>query len=445
MRMDDLDRKILALAVPALGALIAEPIFLLTDTAMIGHLGAEALASLGLSSTVLTTVIGLLIFLAYATTPIVARRVGAGQLAQAISAGVDGVWLALFLGVVLGLTGGVLTRPVVELFPATSVVQAGAIDYLSISWWGLPAMLVVIAATGLFRGLQDTTTPLVIAVWGFMANAALNALLIYGLGLGLIGSAWGTVLAQWGMALVFVVLISRKVRTEKAGAKPGLLGIQQAARSGGWLFLRTLSLRVALVATVLVATTLGTTELAAWHIVFTIFSLLALALDALAIAGQALIGHDLGRGNVPEVRRVTNRLVSWGFLSGGVLAIAMGSLTPLVPLVMTSDSAVRAAVWPVLIILALSLPLSGFVFVLDGILIGAGDGKYLALTGLLNVAAFAPFLLLASMVVLDVEGTNLGGLLMLQVAFGVGYIGARALTLGLRARGNKWMVPGESR
>lgn len=445
MRMDDLDRKILALAIPALGALIAEPIFLLTDTAMIGHLGATALASLGLASTVLTTVIGLLIFLAYATTPIVARRVGAGQFASAISAGVDGVWLALFLGVILGVTGSWLATPVVELFPATGAVQAGAIDYLSISWWGLPAMLVVIAATGLFRGLQDTKTPLVIAVWGFMANALLNALLIYGLGLGLIGSAWGTVLAQWGMALVFVVLISRKVRSTQASAKPGLLGIQLAARSGGWLFLRTLSLRVALVATVAVATSMGTTELATWHIVFTIFSLLALALDALAIAGQALIGHDLGGGNIPQVRQVTNRLISWGFLSGGVLALLMGALSPLVPFVMTSDSDVRAAAWPVLIVLAVSLPLSGYVFVLDGILIGAGDGKYLALTGLLNLAAFVPFLVVASLVEWDVEGTNLGGLLMLQVAFGVGYIGARALTLGLRARGNKWMVPGESR
>ena len=445
MRMDDLDRKILALAIPALGALIAEPIFLLTDTAMIGHLGAEALASLGLASTVLTTVIGLLIFLAYATTPIVARRLGAGQLAAAISAGVDGVWLALFLGVTLGVAGAWLTTPVVELFSATSEVQAGAIEYLSISWWGLPAMLVVIAATGLFRGLQDTKTPLVIAVWGFMANAFLNAVLIYGLGLGLIGSAWGTVLAQWGMALVFVVLISRKVSSTQASAKPGLLGIQLAARSGGWLFLRTLSLRVALVATVAVATSMGTTELATWHIVFTIFSLLALALDALAIAGQALIGHDLGGGNVPQVRSVTNRLISWGFLSGGVLAVVMGALTPLVPFVMTSDSDVRAAVWPVLIVLAVSLPLSGYVFVLDGILIGAGDGKYLALTGLLNLAAFAPLLLLAPLVLWDVQATNLGGLLMLETAFGVGYIGARALTLGLRARGNRWMVPGESR
>lgn len=444
MRCDSLDKKILTLAVPALGALVAEPLFLLTDTAMIGHLGPEALASMGLASTVLTTVLGLLIFLAYATTPIVARRLGAGQRALAISAGIDGVWLALFLGVILGLTGLSLTRIIITLFPATPGVHEGAISYLTISWWGLPAMLVVLAATGLFRGLQDTKTPLVVAGVGFAANAVLNAVLIYGLGLGLVGSAWGTVIAQWGMAVVFVVLISRQVAENTASARPGLLGIQQAVRSGGWLFVRTLSLRVALIATVVVASNMGTTELAAWHIVFIVFSLLALALDALAIAGQALIGHDLGKGNLADVRRVTNRLIRWGFLSGGVLAGVLGLLAPLVPLAMTSDAVLRSAVWPLLVVLALSLPLSGYVFVLDGVLIGAGDGKYLALTGVLNLAMFAPFLWFASTVLLETSGVNLGGLLLLQVAFSVGYIGARALTLGLRSRGNTWMVPGES-
>ena len=444
MRFDSLDTKIFALAVPALGALVAEPLFLLTDTAMVGHLGPEALASMGLASTVLTTVVGLLIFLAYATTPIVARRLGAGHRAQAVSAGVDGVWLGFFLGIILGAVGLALTRVTITLFPAAPEVHEGAISYLTISWWGLPAMLVVIAATGLFRGLQDTQTPLVVAGAGFAANAVLNAVLIYGLGLGLIGSAWGTVIAQWGMAVVFVVLISRHVTKNNARARPGLLGIQQAARSGGWLFIRTVSLRIALIAAVLVASGMGTTELAAWQIVFVLFSLLALALDALAIAGQALIGHDLGTGNLTEVRKVTNRLIRWGFLAGGILATALGLLAPLIPFAMTSDGVLRSALWPLLIVLALSLPLSGYVFVLDGVLIGAGDGKYLALTGILNVAMFLPLLWFASTVLWELDGVNLGGLLLLQVAFSVGYIGARALTLGLRSRGNRWMVAGES-
>ena len=440
-----LTKRILALAIPSLGALIAEPLFLLTDTAMVGHLGAEALASLGLASTILTTVIGLLIFLAYATTPIVARRLGSGNRPGAISAGIDGLWLALGLGVVLGVLGYAMTPLVVSWFGASSDVSAGAVAYLTISWWGLPGMLLVIAATGLMRGLQDTRTPLWIALAGFAANAGLNAVLIYGLGWGLVGSAVGTVIAQWGMSAVFVAIVTREARTHEVSLAPGMLGIQAAARSGSWLLLRTLSLRIALIATVVVATGLGTRELAAWHIVFTIFSLLALALDALAIAAQALVGHDLGSGDLSSVRQTTSTLMAWGFFAGGMLAVLTGLLSPLMPFVMTSDQPLREVLVVVLVLLALTLPLSGFVFVLDGVLIGAGDGKYLALTGVLNVAMFAPFLWLASVTYWEVSGINLGGLLMLEAAFGVSYIGARALTLGLRTRGERWMVPGESR
>lgn len=442
--MDSLDRRIFHLAVPALGALVAEPLFLLTDTAMVGHLGADALASLGVASTIITTLVGLLIFLAYATTPLVARRLGSGDRTGALSAGIDGVWLAAGLGVFIGVAGYLLTPVLIGFFPATSTVSTGAAAYVSISWWGLPGMLIVLAATGVLRGLQDTKTPLVVAVAGFGANAGLNALLIYGLGLGLEGSAWGTVIAQWGMAVVFALLILTQARTHKARLLPGHLGLVEAARSGSWLLLRTLSLRIALVATVLVATAMGTKELAAWHIVFTLFSLLALALDALAIAGQALIGHDLGAGNQAAVRLVTHRLIRWGFLAGGALAALTGLLSPLIPLIMTSDDSLRSTLWPVIVLLGLTLPLSAFVFVLDGVLIGAGDGKYLAITGLLNVAMYAPLLWLAPLVAFDRDGVNLGGLLALEAAFGIGYIGARALTLGMRYRGEAWLVVGKT-
>ena len=443
--MDSLDKRIFALAIPALGALVAEPLFLLTDTAMVGHLGADALASLGLASTIATTVVGLLIFLAYATTPLVARRLGSGDEPGAISAGIDGLWLAAGLGVFLGIFGYLTTPAVVGLFPASDAVAAGASSYLLVSWWGLPGMLLVIAATGMLRGLQDTQTPLYIALAGFGANAVLNAVLIYGFDLGLVGSAWGTVTAPWAMAAVFLGLVGKKASATQVSLRPGLTGLTQAAKSGSWLLLRTLSLRIALVATVVVATTLGTAELAAWHIVFTLFSLLALALDALAIAGQALIGYDLGAGNRAAVRATTQRLIRWGFFSGGVLAAMTGFLSPLIPLVMTSETSIREALWPVLVLLGLTLPLSAFVFVLDGVLIGAGDGRYLALTGVLNLAMFAPFLWLASLVSPLGEGINLLGLVMLEVAFGIGYIGARALTLGLRYRGEAWLIIGEKR
>lgn len=428
-----LDRDIFRLALPSLGALLAEPVFVLTDTAMVGHLGVQPLAGLGLASTVLHTTLGLLIFLAYATTPIVARRLGAGDERGALAAGIDGLWLALGLGVVLLAVMVPSSAIIVGWFGAESPVSGAALTYLTISWWGFPGMLLVLAATGLLRGMQDARTPLVVAVAGFTANIALNAILIYGLGLGIAGSAIGTVIAQWGMAFVLVALCVRRALRSSAPLRPGTTGIVAAARAGSWLLLRTLSLRIALLVTVVAATSLGTTELASVHIWFAIYNLLALALDALAIAGQALIGHGLGASAVDRVHAITRRLVGWGAVVGVVLGVVVVASIPLLTFAMTTDAGVRAALPLTLLILAFGLPLAGVVFVLDGVLIGAGDGRYLALTGVLNLAAY----LVALPIVGDVT--------LLLAVFTFVYLGARALTLGIRARGSAWVVTGANR
>jgi putative MATE family efflux protein len=429
-----IDREIMTLAVPSLGALVAEPIFVLTDTAMVGHLGADALAGLGLASTVLQTAIGLLIFLAYATTPAVARRLGSGNRPGALAAGVDGLWLALGIGAVLLVTLLPASPAIVGAFGASAAVEAAALEYLTIAWWGIPGMLLVLAATGVLRGLQDARTPLIVALWGFGANIALNALLIYGAGLGIAGSALGTVIAQWGMALVLGGLVLREARSIGAPLRPGRDGLQAALTAGSWLLLRTLSLRIALVVTVVVAARLGTVELAATHVWFAVYSLLALALDALAIAGQALIGHGLGSANVARVHAITRRLIGWGVAVGAVLTVLVVISIPLLSVVITSDQRVRDALPMALLILALGLPLAGLVFVLDGVLIGASDGRYLALTGILNLAVYVGLLLVAP-----------AGLAVLLTVFTFGYLGARAVTLGLRARGEKWIVTGATR
>ena len=427
-----LDRDILRLAVPSLGALIAEPLFVLTDTAMVGHLGAEPLAGLGLASVMLQTAIGLLVFLAYATTPLVARRLGAGDTRGAHAAGIDGLWLALGIGVLLLALMVPLSPLVVGWFGAAPAVEFAALQYLTIAWWGIPGMLLVLAATGMLRGLQDARTPLLVAAAGFGANIVLNAVFIYGLGLGIAGSAIGTVIAQWGMAVALVVVCVRHAWAAGAELRPGRTGIEAAARSGSWLLLRTLSLRVALVTTVAVATSLGTTELAATHVWFAVYSLLALALDALAIAGQALIGHGLGAAQIDRVHAITRRLVGWGVLTGVVLAVLVAASIPLLTIAMTSDAAVRATLPLALGILAIGLPLAGLVFVLDGVLIGAGDGRYLAWTGVLNLLVYLAVLPFTS------------GLATLLSAFTFAYLGARAVTLGLRARGVAWIVTGAS-
>jgi len=261
-----LNRDILRLAVPALGALVAEPLFLIVDAALIGHLGLVPLAGLGIASAVLQTIVGLMIFLAYSTTPAVARRFGAGDPSRAVSVGIDGMWLALGLGAVLAIVGWFATPALVSLFGAAPEVTDQASIYLGLSMWGLPAMLIVFAATGLLRGLQDTVTPLWIAGLGFTANALLNWLFIYGFGWGIAGSAAGTVVAQWGMVAAFVVVVGRLARRHTASLRPQREGVRGSARSGGWLFLRSLSLRIALLATVGVATGLGTDELAGWRV-----------------------------------------------------------------------------------------------------------------------------------------------------------------------------------
>ncbi|RWZ67950.1 MATE family efflux transporter [Labedella populi] len=432
------DREILRLAVPALGALIAEPLFLLADSAMVGHLGLVPLAGLGIASVVLQTIIGLLVFLAYATTPAVARRLGAGDERGGVSIGVDGMWLALGLGAVLAAAGALLTPALIALFGPEEAVAEAAITYLAISMAGLPAMLVVFAATGLLRGLQDTRTPLVVAVAGFGANAALNALLIYGAGWGIAGSAVGTVIAQWGMVAAYAVVVVRHARRSGAALRPQRAGIRSSALSGGWLLVRTASLRAALVLATVVATGIGTAELAGFHVVLTVFSTLAFALDALAVAAQALVGKGLGAADVDFVRSVLRRCLVWGVGGGAVLGAGLAAVSGVAGLLFTGSAEAAALIAPSLVVVATGTPLAGYVFVLDGVLIGAGDARYLALTGLINLAVFVPLVLAAG----AWGGTGAAGLAWLTATFAIGYIAARATTLGLRTRGTAWQRTG---
>lgn len=431
MKPDALDRQILRLAIPALGALIAEPAFLLVDTALVGHLGAEQLAGVGIGVAVLSTAVGLLIFLAYGTTPAVARLLGSGDRPAAIRAGLDGIWLAIVAGGALLLTAP-LARPVVAVFGATPAVTEHAAVYLGISILGLPAMLIVLAATGLMRGLLDTRTPLVVATIGFGANAALNLLLIYGFGLGVAGSALGTVIAQWGMAAFFLWFAVREARRTGVSLAIHWGDLGRTASTGGWLFLRTLSLRAALLATTAVATQAGTATLASTQIAFALFSTLAFALDALAIAGQAMLGTALGAGDAAAARTVTRRLQAWGVGFGCVVGALLLSVAWVLGGVFTSDAAVLETLPVALVLLALAQPIAGYVFVLDGVLIGAGDVRYLAWTGVLNLLVYLPLLLLALL-----PGCN--ALAVIWGTFSFAYLGARATTLGVRARSDAWM------
>ena len=435
------DREILRLAVPAFGALVAEPLFLLADSAIVGHLGTAQLAGLGVAGAVLATAVGLFVFLAYATTAAVARRFGAGDLRAALEQGVDGLWLAAILGVLTAVVGFLSAPAVVAAFGASPLAAPHAVTYLRWSLPGLPAMLVVLAATGVLRGLQDTRTPLVVAVTGAVGNVALNYALVYGAGMGIAGSALGTVLTQLAMASALVAVVLRGARARGASLRPDRDGILAAGRSGVPLVVRTLTLRAALLVTTFVAARQGDVALAAHQVVSTLWTFLAFALDAVAIAGQAITGRALGAGDVQGTREATRRMLQWGVGTGVVLGALTLAASPVLPQLFTGAAPVQGAIVAALVVAALAQPVAGWVFVLDGVLIGAGDGRYLATAGVMTLLAYLP---LAALVLL-LAPSGVPGLVWLWVAFAGGFMAARAITLGLRARGDAWLVPGVTR
>ncbi|WTX15172.1 MATE family efflux transporter [Streptomyces sp. NBC_00005] len=430
------DREIVALAVPAFGALVAEPLFVMADSAIVGHLGTAQLAGLGVASALLTTAVSIFVFLAYATTAAVARRVGAGDLQAAIRQGMDGIWLALLLGAAV-IAAVLPTAPtIVELFGASDTAAPYAITYLRISALGIPAMLVVLASTGVLRGLQDTKTPLYVAVAGFVANAALNAGLVYGADLGIAGSAWGTVIAQCGMAVVYLTVVVRGARRHGTSLRPDAAGIRASAQAGVPLLVRTLSLRAILMIATAVAARLGDADIAAHQIILSLWSLLAFALDAIAIAGQAIIGRYLGAEDTQGARDACRRMVQWGIAVGVVLGVLVVIARPVFLPLFTSDTVVKDAALPALLVVALSQPICGVVFVLDGVLMGAGDGPYLAWAMVVTLAVFAPLALLVP--ALGGGLAALWGAMTLMMA-------VRMQTLWLRTRSGRWIVTGATR
>lgn len=429
------DRDILRLAVPSLGALIAEPLFLLADSAFVARVGTVSLAGLGLASAILTTVVGLSIFLAYSTTAAVARAVGAGRMREAIARGVDACWLALLIGAGSAAVLVVGGRWLPGLFGPSPEVLAEAAVYLRISALGVPAMLLVQAATGLVRGLQDARLPLLVAVGGAAVNIPLNAALIFGLDLGIAGSAIGTVLAQWGMALVLLSVVVRGARRRRVPLRLHRGQVGAAGREALPMLVRTLSLRVVLLTGTLVATRLGDVQLAAHQIAMTVFTLLSLALDALAIAGQALTGRFLGARDAASVHAVTRRLMAWGVGGGMLTGVGLLAASYVVPALFTPDPAVQESLRAALWVLMLAQPVAGYVFVLDGVLMGAGDAPYLARAGVVTALVTLPFA--AAVWAAGWQGPM--GLAALWIACTLIFLVARAVSLGLRVRGDAWM------
>ena len=295
---------------------------------------------------------------------------------------------------------------------------------------GLPSILVVLAGTGVLRGLQDTRTPLIVVIATNLVNIALNLLLVYGVGLGIAGSALGTLIAQTAAAVVLTAVVVVKARRFQARMSFRPRAVLSAARSGGWLVVRTGALQTGITLTTVIATTAGVTTLAAHQVVSSLWIFLAFGLDAIAIAGQAIIGRALGAGDVALARSMTRRMIGWGVLGGLVFGALIVLTRPLYVGLFTPDPAVQELIGRALIVVAVATPLAGIVYVLDGVLIGAGDARYLALAGVLALLAYVPLALIVR--------HEQAGLVWLWVAY-TGYVVARLLTLVLRARTDAWM------
>lgn len=425
------------MAVPALGALAAEPLYILVDTAVVGHLGTPQLGGLAVAGTILTTAFFLFNFLAYGTTAAVARLVGAKDERTAAHQAVQGVWLALVIGVaLLGL--GVLSAPAaVGLFGSTSAVQVNAEVYLRVSALGAPAVLLALVGVGYLRGLQDTKRTLVVAVGSNVLNLVLELALIYGLGMGIAASAAATVVAQYAAAVAYVAIVLRNVRAAGVGLRPDGRRLRGLVVVGRDLFVRTGSLLAALAVGTAVASRLGAIELGAHQIAFQLWSFLALVLDAIAIAGQAMIGRFLGAGAADDARSAGRRMVQWGIAAGVVFGLAVLALRAVLVPLFTDDAAVTALARDVLLVVALLQPLNAIVFVLDGVLIGAGDLRYLAKAmAVSGLVVFLP----AALAVLWFGGSLLwlwGALALLM--------SARLVGNGLRFAGTGWQVVGSER
>jgi putative MATE family efflux protein len=417
------DGEILRLALPALGALAAEPLYLLTDTAIVGHLGTPQLAALALAATVLSNLVALCIFLTYGTTARVTRLHGAGQDEAAAALGPQALWLALAAGIVVGGAIAALAGPLVHALGGEDHVADMAARYLRIASLGVPMALIALAGQGWLRGMSDLRTPLVIVVAANVVNAALEVLFVYGFDWGLDGSAWGTVLAQLGMGGAFAAVLLRTF------APPDLARIRSLVSIGAQLVVRTAALLGCFVLATAVCAHIGAPTVAAHQIAFQLFGFLALLLDAIAIAGQVIVGRALGAGDADAAYSAARRMLEWSLAAGLVIGGAFLALVDVVPHAFTSDPNVidqAQDLWP---LFCAMWPVAAVVFALDGILIGAGDTRYLAAAMVVAFIAFAPIVLTADTVA--VVWVALDVLMLVRLA-----------TLGARFARRRWALVG---
>ncbi|MFC2626491.1 MAG: MATE family efflux transporter [Parascardovia denticolens] len=433
-------RQLWSLALPTFGQLVAEPAFVLIDTAIVGHISTAALAGLSVGSTIILTAVGLCNFLAYSTTAHVAKLMGAGKEKEGLRSGVDGTWLALAIGLVLSLLLFLFAQPLCSAIGAKGEALGQAVLYTKAVVLGAPGMLMVYAVNGIFRGMQEASITLWAAVFGAGLNTILDFAFIYGAHMGILGSGLATCLAQWAMSLVLVIPAFLKARSQQVSLLPSRQGLARNAFQGLPLFARTLALRMAMVATVVAAASMGTQVLASYQAVNSAWNFALNTLDSVAIAGQALVGTALGAKDVGETRFLTKLIARSGALSGLAVGLVFACLGLWGAGLFSPQAPVQALISLSMIIVAFFFPLQGWMWALDGILIGAGDFTYLA--GACAAAAGAHVVALIALArALSFWRVDSAGIKVatLWLTFNIVLMGLRAVANGKRATTDTWI------
>jgi putative MATE family efflux protein len=424
-------RRIVSLAVPSLVVLAAEPIYVLVDVAVVGHLGQIELAALALGGGVLSITSWLGNVLAYGTTGRAARRYGAGDRAEAVGEGVQASWLAVIVGVAMAVLAQLVAEPATRLLAGEDpLVAAQAAQWWRIAALGIPGILLAMAGNGWLRGVQDVRTPMRYVLAAHLLSLVLCPILVYPAGLGLAGSAIANVAAQLLGGALFVRALVR----ERASLAPRPAVLRRQLVVNGHLLVRGAAFQACFLSAAAVASRVSTAALGAHQIALQLWFFCALALDAVAVAAQSLVGAALGAGDATVARGVATRVGRIGLVCGIGFAVLIAAGTPVVPALFTPDRAVHAqalVVWPWLVGL---LPLGGIAFALDGVLIGAGDVRFLR--NLTLVAALGFFLPLTWLA--HVAGWGLTGVWAALAAFML----VRLVGLLLRMRGTGWAVAG---
>lgn len=424
MALNELDRRIAALAVPALGSLAIEPLYVLTDTAIVGRLGTVPLAGLAIASTVLTTLIWVSNVLSFGTTSRVALLTGRGDHAGAKSVAAQGLWLCAVFGIPVGAAVALAAPGLARVLGGEGDVLEAAVTYLRISAIGIPFVLVALLGHGWFRGLSDTKTPLRIVLAANVLNVVLEVLFVYGMDWGVAGSAWGTVVAQVVTAGWFMLLAVARF------APPVWDEMRRLLVIGRDLFIRTIALVGVLALSTSVAARVNDATLAGHQIALQLFTFLALVVDALAITAQAMIGTKLGADDHDGALVVASRLLRVGMILGGGIGLVVVATSPLVPHIFTEDAAVIDRATLALAMLgALQIP-AALAFVLDGVLMGASDFRFLKWTTLAGAIVFLPF----AAAVLAWDRLGIVGIWVGLVA----WMSARALVTLARFRRGRW-------